>query len=200
MLPHLAGRPLILRRYPDGIGVDGFVQQNASDYFSGWLHIVEVPQRSGSGMVNHVVCDDAATLVYLADQATLEFHVWLSTLNKLYYPDRLVIDIDPPEGVPVPTLRAVARQVRELFVNQVVAPLNRSADFRFVRDLASDLSDHLADRSANLLTTAQREQRRGDRIFLDLNRNAYGQSVIAPDEHAGSPAAARRKLDDLISR
>ncbi|ASU85131.1 ATP-dependent DNA ligase [Nocardiopsis gilva YIM 90087] len=203
MLPHLADRPLTMRRYPDGIGADGFYQKEASDYFPDWLRVVEVPQR-GDGSVSHVVCDDAAMLVYLANQATIEFHVGLSTVDKLDCPDRLAIDIDPPPGVSVATLREVARRLRTLYRElgltpfvqatggrgyHVVAPLDRSADFRFVRDLAVGIADHLADGDPGLLTTEQRKERRGDRIFLDVNRNAYGQTFITPYSLRARPGA-----------
>ncbi len=74
----------------------------------------------------------------------------------------------------------------------VVAPLDASADYTFVRALASDLADHLAAQHPDELTTAQRKQRRGDRVFLDVNRNAYGQTFVAPYSlraRPGAPAA-----------
>jgi LigD, primase-polymerase domain len=95
MLPHLSGRPLVLRRYPDGIGGHGFVQQEVSDHFPDWLTIARAPRRGGPGTVDHPVCDDAATLVYLVNQAAIEFHVWPSTMDKLDHPDRLVVDRRP---------------------------------------------------------------------------------------------------------
>lgn len=204
MVPHLAGRPLVLRRYPDGIDAGGFVQQNASDYFRDHVRVVEVPERGGSGTVDHVVCDDAASLVYLANQATIEYHSWLSTADDLEHPHRLVVDIDPPDGVEVAELRDVARRLRDLFTSvgltpfvqatggrgyHVVAPLDRSADYRFVRDLALDLADHLAAQHPDSLTTAQRKQKRGGRIFLDINRNAYGQTFVTPYSLRGRPGA-----------
>ncbi|WP_051325535.1 non-homologous end-joining DNA ligase [Glycomyces tenuis] len=204
MVPHLAGRPLTMRRYPDGIDADGFFQKDASDYFPDWLRVVEVPQRGG-GTVGHVVCDDAAALVYLANQATIEFHVGPATVDELERPDRLVIDIDPPPGVPTAVLHEVARRVRDLYSEvglvpftqatggrgyHVVAPLDRSADFEFVRELADGIADRLAARDPELLTTAQRKQRRGDRIFLDAGRNAYGQTFIAPYSLRARPGAA----------
>ncbi|THV41690.1 non-homologous end-joining DNA ligase [Glycomyces buryatensis] len=205
MVPHLAGRPLVMRRYPDGVGSEGFFQQNASDYFPDWIRVERVPQRGGSGTVDHVVCEDAAALVYLANQATIEFHIWLSTMENLDCPDRLVIDIDPPDGVTVDTLRAVARRVRDRYDRigltpfvqatggrgfHVVAPLDGSSDFDFVRGLATDLADRLAEDEPDLLTTAQRKARRGGRIFLDVNRNAYGQTIIAPYSLRARPGAA----------
>jgi bifunctional non-homologous end joining protein LigD len=204
MLPHLAGRPLVLRRYPDGIGGHGFVQQEVSDHFPDWLTVGRVPRRGGPGTVDHPVCDDVAALVYLANQATIEFHIWTSTKDCVDCPDRLVVDIDPPAGTEVTELRAVARAARELFGSvgltpfvqatggrgfHVVAPLDGSRDHEFVRDLAGDLADHLAAGAPDRLTTAQRKQRRDNRIFLDVNRNAYGQTFVAPYSLRARPGA-----------
>jgi bifunctional non-homologous end joining protein LigD len=204
MIPHLAGRPLVLRRYPDGIDADGFIQQEASRHFPDWLTIVEAPRRDGPGAVDHVVCDDAATLVYLANQATIEYHTWLSTTRDLGRPDRLVVDIDPPRGTDVGTVRRVARSLRDLFSSvgltpfvqatggrgfHVVAPLDGSEDYEYVRNLAKDLTDHLAEQDPDRLTTETRKARRGARIFLDVNRNAYGQTFIAPYSLRSRPGA-----------
>jgi bifunctional non-homologous end joining protein LigD len=204
MIPHLTARPLVMRRYPDGIDADGFVQQEASPHFPDWLTIAEAPRRDGPGAVEHVVCDDAATLVYLANQATVEFHTWLSTTRDLERPDRLVIDIDPPRGTDVATLRRVARSLRDLFGSvgltpfvqdtggrgfHVVTPLDASEDFEYVRELAKDLADHMAEQDPDQLTTAQRKERRGERVFLDINRNAYGQTFIAPYSLRARPGA-----------
>ncbi|SDD38844.1 non-homologous end-joining DNA ligase [Glycomyces harbinensis] len=195
MLPHLAGRPLTMRRFPHGIGAEGFFQKEASEYFPDWIRSVEVAHRHGEGSTRYVVCDDTATLIYLANHATIEFHVWPATADRLDRPDRLVIDLDPPDGVAVSTLRSVARRARDLFLElgltpyvqatggrgyHVVAPLDRSADFKFVRDLAGAMAERLAADDPEGLTTALRKNRRGDRIFLDVNRNGRAQTFVAP--------------------
>ncbi|HKN52247.1 MAG TPA: ATP-dependent DNA ligase, partial [Amycolatopsis sp.] len=100
MLPHLRGRPLTLRRFPDGIEGEGWFQKHPGEHFPEWLRTGEVPVRAG-GTALYVVCEDVKTLVYLVDQATLEFHVWLSTVDEPERPHRLVLDIDPPDGVAV---------------------------------------------------------------------------------------------------
>jgi bifunctional non-homologous end joining protein LigD len=159
--------------------------------------------------VRHVVCQDAATLVYLANQAAIELHIWPSTTDKPEHPDRLVIDLDPPDGTTVATLRAIARQVRDLYKKvgltpfvqatggrgfHIVAPLDRSADYEVVRALAADLVNHLAADQ----TTAQRKEKRGDRVFLDIGRNAYGQTFVAPYSLRARPGApAATPLDKL---
>jgi len=94
MVPHLAGRALTLRRFPEGIGAEGFFQKHAADYFPDWVQVVALPTSTG-GTADYVVCDDEATLVYLASHAAIEFHIRPSTIE---HPDLLVVDIDPPEG------------------------------------------------------------------------------------------------------
>jgi bifunctional non-homologous end joining protein LigD len=215
MVAHLAGRPLVLRRYPDGIGAGGFVQQEASRHFPDWLTTVDAPRRGGSGTVEHVVCDDAATLLYLANQATVEFHTWLSTTRDLERPDRIVVDIDPPPGTGVAVVRRVARGLRDLFESvglapflqatggkgfHVVAPLDGSEDFDHVRTLAQDLADRLVAQDPDRLTTAARKERRGSRVYLDVNRNAYGQTFVAPYSlraREGAPVATPLEWSEL---
>jgi bifunctional non-homologous end joining protein LigD len=203
MVPHLAGRPLTMRRYPDGIEGGGFFQKDAGDHMPDWVRVESVPQRQG-GTTRHVVCDDAATLVHLANQGTIEFHIWPATTADLERPDRMVIDIDPPAGTTTRRLRAIARKLADLYRQvgltpfvqatggrgfHVLAPLDRGADFDATRALASDLADHLAARDPDTLTTAQRKDKRGDRVFLDVNRNAYGQTFVAPYSLRARPAA-----------
>ncbi|MEU3273961.1 non-homologous end-joining DNA ligase [Saccharomonospora sp. NPDC006951] len=215
MLPHLRGRPLTLRRYPDGIDGEGWFQKEASSHFPDWLRIEPIPARGKEDDVHHVVCDDARTLVYLANQATIEFHVWLSTVDNLDKPDRLVLDLDPPDGTPLSDLRGAVRRTRDLFGRlgltpfvqatggrgyHVVAPIDAEEDFGTVRELARAIADRLAETDPERLTTAQRKEKRGDRIFLDTNRNGYAQTFITPYSlraRKGAPVAAPLDWQEL---
>lgn len=206
MVPHLRGRPLTLKRYPDGLGGEGWFQKRAADYFPDWLRVENIPQRGdGTGNLEYAICDDAASLVYLANQATLEFHIWTSTVDNLDHPDRLVVDLDPPTEIDLKALRETARGVRDLFTDigltsylqttggrgyHVVAPLDCSADFDAVRELAGKAAEHLAAHDPDRLTTAFRKEQRGERIFLDTNRNGYAQTFIAPYSLRARPGAA----------
>ncbi|GAA1680581.1 non-homologous end-joining DNA ligase [Glycomyces endophyticus] len=205
MLPHLAGRPLTLLRFPHGIGGEGFFQKEAPDHFPDWIRTVEVPHKHSPGSGRYAVCDDTATLLYLANLSAIEFHVWPARADRIDRPDRLVIDLDPPDGTPLPALRSVARRARDLYTEvgltpylqatggrgyHVVAPLDRSRDFTFVRDLAGRLAAHLAADDPELLTTAFRKNKRGNRVFLDANRNGRAQTFIAPYSVRARPGAA----------
>nr|WP_232376769.1 ATP-dependent DNA ligase [Amycolatopsis aidingensis] len=153
MVPHLRGRPLTLRRFPDGVDGEGWFQKEASGHFPDWLPVRAMPQRTDeSSSVRHVVCEDAACLVYLADQASLELHVWPSTVDNPERPDRLVLDIDPPEGVRMADLRDTVRRTRDLLTElglaaflqatggsgyHVVSPLDGNTGFDTVRALGA---------------------------------------------------------------
>ncbi|WP_370963689.1 non-homologous end-joining DNA ligase [Amycolatopsis sp. cg9] len=204
MVPHLRGRPLTLRRFPDGIAKPGWFQKHPGEHFPDSIRVERVPRRDG-GTDDYVVCDDAETLEYLANQGTVEFHVWLSTVDAPGRPDRLVLDLDPPEGTPVAELRAVSRRIRDeyeaagltAFVQatggrgfHVLAPLDATAGTEVVLDLSRALADRVAAADPDRLTTAQRKEKRGDRIFLDANRNGYAQTFVAPYSLRARPGAA----------
>ncbi len=201
MLPHIADRPLNLERYPDGIEGERIMQQRAGKHFPDWIRRVNV--RKEGGTVEHVVAADAATLVYLANQACITPHPWLSRADKLDRPDRLIIDLDPSNGKPAEVRRAariVGDLLRELGLEpwamstgsrgyHVVVPLARRADFDAVRDFARAAAALAAAREPRLFTTAQRKSQRHGRILIDVMRNAYAHTAVAPYAVRARPAA-----------
>jgi bifunctional non-homologous end joining protein LigD len=102
MLPYLRDRPLTMERYPDGIEGTRLIQKRAAAYFPEWIRTASMKKQNGT--VQHVVCQDA-TLVYLANQACITPHVWLSRIDKPNHPDQMIFDLDPPDG----DFRAVCR-------------------------------------------------------------------------------------------
>jgi Predicted eukaryotic-type DNA primase len=86
MLPWLRDRPITMVRYPDGLDGQRFFQKNAPSYFPDWIRRVRVGKEGGE--VEHAVCDKPATLVYLANQACIEIHAFLSRVDKLDAPDQ----------------------------------------------------------------------------------------------------------------
>ena len=195
LLPHLAGRPLVLHRYPDGVEGSGFYQKQVPAQAPDVVDTVDVHADTRRGHVEHVVADDVETLRYLANQACLELHRWLSRSDDLDVPDLLVIDLDPPAGGDLGDLRRAVRATRDLFSGiglvpflmatggsgyHVVAPLERGDGFDEVRALARSMAERLVADDPDRLTVEQRIADRGNRIFVDTNRNAYAQTAIAP--------------------
>ncbi|MEV5312006.1 non-homologous end-joining DNA ligase [Streptomyces sp. NPDC052610] len=212
MLPHLRGRPLMLERHPDGVAGPRFMQKNTPENYPDWITRVEVPKEGGT--VCHTVCDDSATLVHLAGQACVTLHRWLSRTGRLDRPDRLVFDLDPPGDDFAPVREAAGllgglldelRLPSALMTTgsrglHVVVPLNGQQDADEVRRFARDVADTLAAGHPDRLTTAARKKDRGDRLYLDVQRNAYAQTAVAPFSvraRPGAPVAVPVTWDQL---
>ncbi|MEU6621494.1 non-homologous end-joining DNA ligase [Streptomyces litmocidini] len=201
ILPHLRGRPLMLERHPDGIDDGRFMQKDTPDYFPDWIHRWKLPKADGT--VTYPVCDDLATLLYLAGQACVTPHRWLSKADRPDHPDRLVFDLDP-SGEDFETVRQAAAALHEVLDElglpaalmttgsrglHVLVPLDRRATFDTVRAFARDVAELLADRHPERLTTAARKQARKGRLYLDVQRNGYGQTAVTPYAVRALPGA-----------
>jgi bifunctional non-homologous end joining protein LigD len=212
MLPHLHGRPLNLERYPDGIERQRIIQQKASDHFPSWIRRTRVAKANGT--VDHVVARDAATLVYLAGQACITIHSWLSRADRLDRPDRIIFDLDP-SGDDVAEVARAARVIgdlmRELSLEpwamtsgsrgyHVLVPLQRRGDFDEVREFARGVAALAAARHPDVFTVEQRKAKRGGLILIDVMRNAYAHTAVAPyavRARHGAPVATPLRWEEL---
>jgi bifunctional non-homologous end joining protein LigD len=191
MLPHLRNRPLTLERYPDGIHKQRFFQKEVSSYFPAWIRRVTVKKVGGT--VNHLVSNDSATLVYIANQACITPHIFLSRIDKLDYPDQMVFDLDP-QSDDFELVRSTARDFKQLLDDielpaflkttgsrglHIVVPLQRKEGFDSVRDFARELARIVVSQAPKDRTLEQLKAHRGKRVFIDTNRNAYAQ-LVAP--------------------
>jgi bifunctional non-homologous end joining protein LigD len=215
MVPHLEDRPLALHRFPDGIKGEGFFQKSTPEYFPSWIDTVKLERERG-GTVEHVVCNDAATLVYLADQAVLVPHRLLVDARAPRQPVELILDLDPP-GDDAPTVRLAARILRDLLDDigvtgyvkstgskglHVHMPLDGSDDFQDVRSFAKQLAQVLVEREPDRMTIEQRKADRKGRLFVDWLRNSYGQHAVAPYSLRalpGAPVAVPLDWDEATS-
>jgi bifunctional non-homologous end joining protein LigD len=191
MVPHLRDRPLTLERYPNGINTKRFFQKEVSSYFPEWIRRITVKKVGGT--VTHVVCNDTATLVYIANQACVTPHIFLSRTDKLNYPDQLVLDLDP-QGEDFELVRSTARAFKELLDElelpaflkttgsrglHLVVPLQRREEYDSVRDFARELAAIVVSQAPKERTLEQLKADRGQRVFIDTNRNGYAQ-LVAP--------------------
>lgn len=217
MLPWLRDRPAAMIRYPDGLRGAGIMQKNVPRYFPDWIRTADVPKQGGS--LRQVVCDRTDTLVYLAGQACIEVHAFLSRLGRLRQPDQLIFDLDPPDEVPFRDVVSVTKGLRRLLEDDlglasfvkttggrglhVHVPLSAADDFDAARDFALQVARTLADRHPDLATTEQRRASRGGRIYLDVMRNAYAQLAVAPYSiraRPGAPVATPLSWTELDDR
>jgi len=201
MLPYLRDRPLTLERYPDGLRGEPFFQKNVSKYFPEWVPRAPMPKKNGT--VTYVLANDAPTLAYVANQAAITHHVWLSTASCPYQPDQLIFDLDPSVEN-FDAVRTTALAVRAALIERglvpfvkttgsrglhVVVPLRPSASFEEAYAFATGIAEELIRERPDLLTLEFRKADRGDRIFLDINRNAYAQTAVAPYSVRPRPGA-----------
>lgn len=201
MLPHLRDRPLALERYPDGIEKPSFFQKAVASYYPDWIDRVTV--KKVGGKITHVVCNNPATLVYLANQACITPHIWLSRVDKLHYPDQMVFDLDPSRE-DFDAVKATARSIGELLNKlelpaylkttgsrglHIAVPLNREEDFDSVRAFARRLAEIAVNEDREHRTLEQRKDKRRGRVFVDTNRNAYAQHMAAAYAVRARPGA-----------
>jgi bifunctional non-homologous end joining protein LigD len=192
MVPFLRGRPVSMQRVHDSIASGAFYQKAAPSSAPEWVHRVTVPKKGGT--VTHAVCDDAATLVYLANQNCITPHVWLSRQPSLDKPDRLIVDLDPgPAGIA--GARGAAQIVRDALIEaglspylmatgsngfHVVVPIEPVETFDTVAEVAWQFAALLASRSPDVLTTEFYKEKRGARVYLDMARNTWAQTAVPP--------------------
>jgi bifunctional non-homologous end joining protein LigD len=217
ILPYVRDRPLVMARYPDGIHGERIFQKNIPGYFPSWVNRVEVEKAGGE--LCQVICDKPATLVYLANQACIELHAFLSKVGELDRPDQLVFDLDPPDTSYFHQAAQLALRLRELLEDElkltayvkttggkglhVHVPLRASDGFDTVRQFARQASEVLAARNPGTVTIQQRRAGRGDQIYADIMRNAYAQTVVAPYSvraRPGAPVATPLRWEELTDQ
>lgn len=196
MLPYLRKRPAVMGRYPDGVTGEPILQKNVPRHFPGWVNRVEVARRGRGGAVCQVVCDKPETLIYLANQACIELHVLLSRVTALDRPDQLVFDLDPPAQESFGDARRCALDLRRLLEDDlgltafvkttggkglhVHVPLRVDEGFDQAREFAREVAELMVRDDPHRFTLEQRVEQRGDRVYLDVQRNAYAQMAVAP--------------------
>ncbi len=193
ILPHVAGRPLSLVRFPDGFGGDGFFQKHASPGFPDAFKPISIREKEGRG--EYLYIEDERGLIAAVQMGALELHVWGAHVDDVERPDRLVFDFDPDETVDFATVKDCALEMRDRLAAlglvsfamatggkgiHVVVPLARHHGWDDVKAFAEAMARTLAaEKPERYLAEASKERRRG-RIFIDWLRNGRGATAIAP--------------------
>jgi bifunctional non-homologous end joining protein LigD len=192
ILPHLAERPVVLTRYPNGTATKGFYVQRAPESRPTWVTscrtCVKPPKE-----VEYLTIDSAATLLWVANRGAIELHPWYSRCSSTTTPDYLVIDLDPVPGTSFSKVREAALHVRDAleswslpaFVKtsgatglHVFVPIERGPTQQEVHDVARDLATAIDARHPSLYTLEYRVAHRPrGRVLLDHNQNALGRHL-----------------------
>jgi DNA ligase D-like protein (predicted polymerase) len=190
LVPLLAGRPLSIKRVRPGQAA--FMQRNVSKGAPDWVRTVAVWAQGAHREVHQVLCDDRRTLLWLANQRAVEFHVPFFRVGG-HEPTGLVLDLDPPEGADIGVVVRTAHLVRQALDGaglagavktsgskglHVVVPV-RGATFEDVAAATRALAARAAALDPDLATTAYIKEDRGGRVFVDSTRSGQGTIVAA---------------------
>ncbi|NGX31333.1 MAG: hypothetical protein K940chlam8_00699 [Chlamydiae bacterium] len=194
MLKCMRHRPIMMQRYPNGINKESFMQKNVSDYFPKWIDTKSIKREKG-GNIHMLVCNNKATLTYLANQACITPHMWLSQDDMPNVPDRMIFDLDP-SGANFGLVVQGAKDLRDILEKElklsafvmttgskglhVVVPIKREWNFTDVRHFARDVAKYLAKKKPKLYTIEPRKNKRRSKVFIDYLRNGYAQTGVAP--------------------
>lgn len=214
MLPHVAGRPLVLQRFPDGIDGPGFFQKNTPAHAPDWIDRVELATADG-GSTTYSVVEDAAGLVFLANQGTLVLHTLLADATAPERPVEVIIDLDPSDDDLDP-VRSAASEVRSVLddlgleprvkssgsrgLHIVVDVVDEEPDFDLTRRFARKVAEVVSERGP--FTLEQRKDRREGRLFLDVGRNGPASHAAAPYSLRplpGAPVAIPLDWDEALA-
>ncbi len=192
MVPVLAGRPLTLQQWPQGIQAPGFFRQDVEGT-PDWMTTVAL--RHESRRVSHVVVDRPESLLWLANHSALTLHMWSSRVPHLAQPDWVVFDLDPgPRGTfeeLIELTLGLRRYLERLELTSVpktsgkrglhvLVPLAPGHTYAQTRTFAHQVFEALAQEFPELATTERAKTRRGGRLYLDADQNAWGKTVVAP--------------------
>jgi bifunctional non-homologous end joining protein LigD len=202
ILPHIADRPLVLVRCPEGRHKDCFYQKHPPAGTPANLR--RIPIREEKTTSEYLIADDVAGLVSLAQIGVLEIHAWGSRADKLEHPDRLIFDLDPDPQVSWSTVVQSARQVRqflqelglESFVKttggkglHLVVPIERRHDWEECKTFCKQVADAIVSAAPNHYTANMAKAKRTGKIFIDYLRNARGATAIVPYSTRARPIA-----------
>ena len=207
LLPHLAGRAVTRIRWPHGVERSSFFEKNAPAGTPSWVRTAEVPTTGsrtgkGDGTLRFPICDDLATLTWLANLAALELHVHQWTVDEdgvPQDPNRLVIDLDPGEPAGLHECARVALLVRDALAERdlgctpvtsgskglhLYAPLpgggRGGLDSEGTSALAREVAEALQNEHPDLVTATMTKAKRPGKVFLDWSQNSGSKTTISP--------------------
>lgn len=203
ILPYLKDRPLIMKRYPNGI-TGQFFHQHDVDEAPEYARTVALDAVEGHP-VDYLICDNLPTLLYMTNLGAIERHPWHSRLRSLDNPDWFVFDLDPGEGVRFTTICKVALQVREILESlglesyaktsgsrgiHIYTPIKAIYSYEQIADFAEKIAT-LAAQKMPKVATVERSlgKREKGQIYVDYMQNARGKSVVAPYSVRPKPKA-----------
>jgi len=204
MLPYLKNRPVTLRIFPDGIRGFSYYRRDLPDNAPAWLRSVSYRPETSEQVIQLPLVDDAAGLVWLANQGSIEFHLWGSRVPDLAQPDMAIFDLDPGDEAGFVDVLQAALRLRDALDRvglqgypktsggrglHVYVPLTSGYTFDGVRAWVKALAEQLAAVYPDLIAVARGATHRGRQVTIDHAQNSIGRNTAAPYTLRALPGA-----------
>jgi bifunctional non-homologous end joining protein LigD len=193
LLPHFRGRPVTLKRFPNGIHGEVFYEKDAPAYTPDWVKTFPVPRREGGPDIKYIVIDDRATLAWVANLAALELHPFLHRVPHLDRPTHAVFDLDPGEGAGLGECIHVVFLLREVLTKlrlksfpkvsgskglQLYVPLNTPTSYAATQLFAKTVAELLEREHPRLVVADMAKNLRRNKVFIDWSQNADHKTTV----------------------
>ncbi|HEY1462459.1 MAG TPA: non-homologous end-joining DNA ligase [Terriglobales bacterium] len=193
LVPHLAGRPLTLKRYPNGVDSEYFFEKNATKHRPDWVKTAPIWSEGNNRNVNYILANDLATIVWIANLAGIELHPSLSLAKKIECPTMMVFDLDPGPPADIVQCCQVGLWLREIFERfdlqsfpkssgskglQIYVPLNSPTSYDETKSFAHALARLLEDEHRNLVVSDMKKALRTGKVLVDWSQNDQHKTTI----------------------
>src|SRR6202030_1035318 len=194
LVPHLAGRPLTMKRYPGGVDQEYFFEKNAPKHRPDGLKTVPVWSEGNTRHVNYLLANDLPTLVWIANLASIELHPSLSLATDISAPTMIVFDLDPGPPANIVQCAQVGLWVREIFDHfglqsfpktsgskglQIYIPLNTKTSYEQTKPFAHALARLLEQEHPDLIVSDMKKAIRTNKVFVDWSQNDQHKTTIS---------------------
>ena len=193
LLPHLIDRPQNLHRHPNGIHQESFYQKD-NDYLPDWFETVSVYSKSSEREINYLMCQNTASLIYMANLGCIEINPWSSRKLSLDKPDYGIIDLDPPKNMAFKKVVEVAKEFHKILSDlkiesfcklsgskgiHIYLPMSTKYSYEEVRNFIKLLCLLVEERLPELTTLERSINKRKGRIYLDYLQNRRGHTIAS---------------------
>ncbi|HXY16131.1 MAG TPA: non-homologous end-joining DNA ligase [Terriglobales bacterium] len=194
LIPHLAGRPVTLKRYPEGVDKEYFFEKNITKYRPEWVKTAPIWSEGNNRDVNYVLVNDLPTLTWVANLAAIELHPSLSLAKNIESPTVIAFDLDPGPPANIVQCCQVALWLRDIFDHfglqsfpkssgskgmQLYVPLNTPTSYEITKPFANALARLLENEHKDLVVSDMKKSLRVGKVLVDWSQNDEHKTTIA---------------------
>jgi bifunctional non-homologous end joining protein LigD len=194
LIPHLAGRPVTMKRYPDGVDSEYFYEKNAPKHRPEWVKTAPIWSRHNRRHINYLLVDDLPTLTWLANLASLEIHPSLAKAEDIDSPTMMVFDLDPGPPANIVQCAEVGLWLREIFDHwglesfpktsgskglQIYVPLNTPTSYHVTKPFANALARLLEHDHPRMVVSDMKKELRKGKVFVDWSQNDEHKTTVS---------------------